>query len=117
MVIENALHQDCIDFLHDLNQICLECIDYSLNALDLNQRNRLIKLLYECNNYTLYTAQAYINDSPYLKEITSLCAKVIQDTKEECEKFSDAKTSLTAQVCEETLVIINEFLENDERDY
>ncbi|GEM_PF-973041 len=113
MVVENALHQDCIDYLHDLNQICLECIDFSLSSLDLRQRGQLIRLLNECSNYTIFLAQAFINNSPYLKDFTSLCTKVIEDTKTECAKFSDEKTALTGQVCEETLDIIYEFLENN----
>lgn len=81
-------HQQLIDALQNCIVACNHCYDACLKEEDIKMMAECIRLDRECAEICSYLAQALCRDTPFAKELASVCANICEACGDECKNIA-----------------------------
>lgn len=85
--------------LHACMKACNYCYDACLHEEDVNMMAQCIRLDRECADICNYLEAAIARNSPFIKQIASVCADICTACAEECNKHDHDHCQQCAKAC------------------
>lgn len=92
-------HEKLISALHGCMETCSCCFDECLREEDVTMAAECIRLDRECADMCTYLEQAIARTSPFVKELTDVCAVMCEACGKECEKHDHDHCQECAKAC------------------
>ncbi|MFB1049986.1 four-helix bundle copper-binding protein [Paraliobacillus sp. JSM ZJ581] len=92
-------HQKLLALLHECIVACNHCFDACLQEDNVEMMAPCIRLDRECADICGYLEAAITRNSPYIKELAAVCAKICHDCGLECNKHEHDHCKKCADAC------------------
>lgn len=99
-----------VSVLANCQAMCNFCLDSCLKEEDVAMMKKCIKLDKECAEICGLTLSLVASNSPYTKEILSLCAKACRECADECKKHDHPHCQDCARACGQCTVACSEYI-------
>jgi len=98
-----------VSVLANCKAMCNYCFNACLHEEDVKMMKDCIKLDKECAEICGLTLSLIASDSPFSKEILSLCSKACQKCADECKKHHYDHCQDCARACSQCAEACNEY--------
>jgi hypothetical protein len=92
-------HRELIQALHECMTACNHCYDACLEEKELHKMANCIRLDRECAEICSYVEQAITRGTPFLSELTAICATICEACGAECKKHDHDHCQQCAEAC------------------
>ncbi|CDQ41209.1 MULTISPECIES: four-helix bundle copper-binding protein [Virgibacillus] len=91
--------QELISTLHECMTACNHCYNACLQEEDIKMMTTCIQLDRECADICGYVEQAITRGTPFLSELTNVCAAICEACGKECKKHAHNHCQHCAEKC------------------
>ncbi|UCZ55390.1 four-helix bundle copper-binding protein [Bacillus shivajii] len=95
----NAQLEEIYEALEDCVRACNQCYDACLEEEHIDHMRECIRTDRECADFCTLTLKAITTNSPFLKDMLALCAKICRACEKECSKHDHDHCKVCAEAC------------------
>ncbi|MGP4075514.1 four-helix bundle copper-binding protein [Halobacillus sp. K22] len=92
-------YQSVIESLHECMEACNHCYDACLKEDNVAHMVDCIRLDRECADMCGFLEQALVRNTPFAKELASVCAQMCEACGNECKKHEHDHCQKCAEAC------------------